>query len=80
MTLGEPDVMTDEEDNASWVAHGRRYSVLDNEALSRYFTTLSKLSTEDQARVKEAMDKATDDGWRPKHAVTRALALVDPNG
>ena len=72
--------MTDEEDNASWVAAGRMLSMFDNEALSRYFGTIEKLDPSKRTEVVAAFDKAIGEGWRPKFAVKRALALVDPDG
>ena len=72
--------MTDEEDNKLWAERGRLDSPLDSEALSRYFETIANLDPAKRAEVVAAFDKAIDEGWRPKFAVKRALALVDPKG
>ena len=43
--------MTEAEDNAEWVAGGRKYSLLDNDALARYFTAISRLTGEKRQMV-----------------------------
>jgi len=65
--------MTEAEDNAAWVANGRKYSPLDAEALARYFRAIAKLEGAKRKRVVLAFEAATNEGWRPKWAVKIAL-------
>lgn len=60
------------QDQDSWNER-RMYSPLDNEALSRYFTHISKLSESEKARVVAIFDEATKADYRPKLCVTLAL-------
>ena len=68
--------MTEKEDNDRWIESGRKYSALDNEAMARYFRTIAKLDGARRKRVVLAFEEATNEGWRPKWAVKRALAAM----
>jgi hypothetical protein len=61
------------EDQEGWARSGRRYSPLDNEALSRYFTHLSKQTAPERQRVEGLFTEAIHAGYRPGLAVRIAL-------
>jgi hypothetical protein len=69
--------VTDEEDNKQWVEAGRRYSPFDDEAVSLYLEKRAHLDPEKKAKFDAAWEKALDEGWRPKHAVKRAIAALE---
>jgi hypothetical protein len=65
----------DEVDQRDW-AERHIYTPQDHEALTRYFDMLATLDNVVRARVVAAFEAASDEGWRPKHAVKRALTKI----
>ncbi len=61
------------QDQESWNER-RIFSPSDNEALSRYFTHLSKSSNVERARIESVYSEAEKAGYRPKLCVALAMA------
>jgi hypothetical protein len=53
----------------------RFFTPIDNAALAQYFTALAKASPEQRAKMEAELEKAFDEGLRPKECVERVLRI-----